>query len=115
MRYMMLIYSREGDRTAEADKALAQQHHAVMDEARRLGIFQGAEPLQPTGTAVTVRRSRKGEALITDGPSLRQRNSWPGITFSIAKTLLKHSSGRARFPPVVWGRKAVLKFGRLDQ
>jgi len=78
MRYMMLIYSREGETTPEADKTLAQQHHAVMDEARRRGIFQGAEPLQPTSTAVTVRRSRKGEALITDGPFAETKEQLAG-------------------------------------
>ena len=78
MRYMMLIYSREGDNTADANQEVAQQHQAVMDEARVQGIFHGAEPLQPTSTAVTVRRNGKGEVLTTDGPFAETREQLAG-------------------------------------
>ncbi len=78
MRYMMLIYSREGNTSADADKALAQQHRGVMDEARRRGVFQGAEPLQPTSTAVTVRRNGDGKVVMTDGPFTETKEQLAG-------------------------------------
>jgi hypothetical protein len=58
MRYMFLIYTQE-DAVARASQEQMQrvyeQHRAVMSEAKALGILEGAEPLQPTTTATTVR------------------------------------------------------------
>ena len=70
MRYMLLIYSSETDEsklTPDDFAAIRAAHWSVMDEASRLGIFRGAEPLRPTSTATTV-RIRDGKAVITDGP-----------------------------------------------
>jgi len=109
MRYMMLIYSREGDSTAEADKALAQQHHAVMDEARRRGIFQGAEPLQPTGTAVTVRRSRKGEALITDGPFAETKEQLAGYYILDCENITEALEWARKIPTGCLGQEGCIE------
>ena len=68
MRYMMLIYSHEGTPTPDQEKAVALKHREIMNEAKERGIFHGAEPLQPTTTAVTVRKNGDGKILATDGP-----------------------------------------------
>ena len=70
MRYMFLIYaneSSEADRPADARRAMAAQHHTVIDEATARGVLRGADPLKPTATATTI-RARRGAPLITDGP-----------------------------------------------
>lgn len=69
MRYMLLIYQTEQDaqRTQEEDAQIKAAHWAVMDETKKLGIFRGAEPLQPTSTATTL-RLREGKLVTLDGP-----------------------------------------------
>lgn len=67
MRYMLLIYSREGEMSAEEEKRATEAHRAVMAETARRGILQGADPLMPVTTAITVRH-KEGKVLTTDGP-----------------------------------------------
>jgi len=78
MRYMMLIYSREGTAAPDQEKAIALRHRDVMNEAKGRGIFQGAEPLQPTTTAVTVRRHGSEKVLLTDGPFAETKEQLAG-------------------------------------
>lgn len=70
MRYMLLIYNKQDDgagvSSGEAD-AVKYGHWAIMEETRRRGILQGAEPLGSASTATTI-RDREGKAVITDGP-----------------------------------------------
>jgi len=70
MRYMFLIYSREGDfaeASAQDREKVRAGHWAVMDESREKGVFIAGEPLQPTATATTVRKE-DGRPLVLDGP-----------------------------------------------
>jgi hypothetical protein len=78
MRYMMLIYSREGQATGDQEKEIALRHRAVMNAAKERGIFHGAEPLQPTTTAITVRTDSDGKALTTDGPFTETKEQLAG-------------------------------------
>ena len=78
MRYMLLIYSREGTANTDQEKAIALRHHEVMNEAKARGIFHGAEPLQPTPTAVTVRRNGDERVLVTDGPFAETKEQLAG-------------------------------------
>ena len=78
MRYMLLIYSREGTANPEQEKAIALVHREVMNEATERGIFHGAEPLQPTNTAVTVRKNGAQEVMITDGPFTETKEQLAG-------------------------------------
>jgi hypothetical protein len=70
MRYMMLIYTKEMDMAtvpAGELEAIAAAHAALMEEARKRGVFVAADPLQTTSTATTVRR-QGGKVLTLDGP-----------------------------------------------
>jgi hypothetical protein len=78
MRYMLLIYSREGTANVDQEKAIALGHREVMNEAKARGIFHGAEPLQPTPTAVTVRRNGDERVLVTDGPFAETKEQLAG-------------------------------------
>jgi len=80
MRYMFLIYSRETD-MAEVSPAdmerLRRAHWAVQDETRERGILCGAEPLQPTATATTI-RIEDGRPMILDGPFAETKEQLAG-------------------------------------
>src|SRR5215470_9770329 len=78
MRYMLLIYSREGTADPNQERAIALRHRDVMNAARTRGIFQGAEPLQPKTTAVTVRRNGDQKTLVTDGPFAETKEQLAG-------------------------------------
>jgi hypothetical protein len=79
MRYMMLIYSRESEEPMppEEDRQIREGHRVVMEEAARLGIFHGAEPLAPTALATTV-RNENGKVTITDGPFAETKEQLAG-------------------------------------
>jgi hypothetical protein len=70
MRYMFLIYARETE-TAERSPAdwerVTAAHWAVIEDARKRGVLEGAEPLQPTATATTI-RIEDDRPSILDGP-----------------------------------------------
>lgn len=74
MRYIFLIYSREGEGNGES---VAEQHHAVMDAAAKRGVLVAAQPLQETATATTVRMS-DGKPLIIDGPFAETKEQLAG-------------------------------------
>ena len=78
MRYMMLIYSGQGQLTPEQEKEIAMRHRAVMSEAKERGIFHGAEPLQPVTTAITVRADGDGKTIATDGPFAETKEQLAG-------------------------------------
>jgi hypothetical protein len=80
MRYMLLLYTNEKQRAAastEAREKATQGHWALIDEANRLGIFCGAEPLAPTSAATTVRQGT-GKVLVTDGPFAETKEQLAG-------------------------------------
>ncbi len=77
MRYMMLIYTREAEATAEEMRADSAGHSALIDEATRRGIFKVADPLEPTATATTV-RVQNGKFMVTDGPFAETKEQLAG-------------------------------------
>jgi hypothetical protein len=80
MRYIFLIYSRETDRasmSAEEDQAVRAAHRAAQEEAARRGVLHGAQPLQRTNTATTV-RMQDGRPLIVDGPFAETKEQLAG-------------------------------------
>ena len=80
MRYMLLVYTNEQATEAaspeQQEKTMAG-HGAVMAETRERGILRGAEPLEPTRTATTV-RVQNGKVLITDGPFAETKEQLAG-------------------------------------
>src|ERR1700735_2024990 len=67
MKYIMLIYSREGVITEEQHAACVAKSTQLCHELAAQGRFLGASPLHPVATATSV-RIRNGSRLITDGP-----------------------------------------------
>jgi len=100
MRYMFLIYSRDADafeRSPEERERLTAAHWAVMDDARARGVLEGAEPLQPTATATTV-RIEGGRKLILDGPFAETKEQLAGYYILDCKDLDEAIAWAARIP-----------------
>ncbi|HTS69007.1 MAG TPA: YciI family protein [Terriglobia bacterium] len=109
MRYMLLIYANEQAREAlppeERQQRMAQAL-AVMEEADRCGVFEGAGPLQPT-TAATTLRARDGKWLITDGPYVETKEQLGGYIILNCKDLDEALEWAAKFPLVCAGEGGV--------
>jgi hypothetical protein len=89
MRYMLLVYSREADMAnmpPEEANRIRAGHGAVMQETAKRGIFRGAEPLEPTTTATTV-RIRDHKPLISDGPFAETKEQLAGYYILDCKDL----------------------------
>jgi hypothetical protein len=108
MRYMLLIYSREGEMSAEEEKAVAMTHHRVMNEARQRGIFHGAEPLMPTSTATTVRHE-DGNVLITDGPFAETKEQLAGYYILDCENLDEAIEWASKIPTACCGREGSVE------
>ena len=109
MRYMMLIYSREGQSTPEQDKEIALRHRTVMSEAKERGIFHGAEPLQPTTTAITVRTNGDGQALATDGPFAETKEQLAGYYILDCETMDEAIQWASKIPTGCLGRDGCIE------
>ena len=99
MRYMLLVYSQEMEQTLapEVDARIRAGHRAVMEETARRGILQGAEPLQTTRSATTVRWQR-GQPLITDGPFAETKEQLAGYYILDCRDLDEALEWAARIP-----------------
>ena len=98
MRYMFLIYSRETEMAdSEELERLKAAHWAVIDDARARGILEGAEPLQPTVTATTI-RIEGGGPLILDGPFAETKEQLAGYYILDCKDLDEAITWARRIP-----------------
>jgi hypothetical protein len=99
MRYMLLIYQKEPDvpPSLEEGQKAKDAHWAVIDETTKLGIFRGAEPLQPTSTATTI-RMQDGKALTCDGPFAETKEQLAGYYILDCKDLDQAIQWASRLP-----------------
>ncbi|WP_425613500.1 YciI family protein [Anatilimnocola sp. NA78] len=67
MKYMLLIYSDEGDWTEEERSACMAESAGLCHELNARGQFLAASPLHSVSLATSV-RVREGRRLVTDGP-----------------------------------------------
>jgi len=105
MHYMLLIYSNEQSSEAasqEEQDRIATEHGAVMAETSRRGILKGAEPLQPTSTATTV-RVQNSKVMITDGPFAETKEQLAGYYLLDCKDLDEALEWAARIPTACAG------------
>lgn len=103
MRYMMLIYTKESESATPEDmKEVAAAHWAVMDETSRRGIFRGADPLEPTATATTI-RVQNGKVLVTDGPFAETKEQLAGYYILDCKDLDEALEWAAKIPTACGG------------
>jgi len=105
MRYMLLIYSNERSMevtSPEEQERIAAQHWTVMEEANIRGILRGAEPLEPTGSATTV-RMENGKALVTDGPFAETKEQLAGYYILDCQDLDEALEWAAKIPTACAG------------
>jgi len=105
MRYMLLIYRDEKvyEQLSVQERGKIFQDAVDYSEARRPnGFYQGGEPLEPTGTATTV-RMKSGEALMTDGPFAETKEQLAGYSIVEARDLDEVLAFTTRHPLVKAG------------
>ena len=105
MRYMLLIYSREIDKanmSKEEAERIRAGHRDVMIETAKRGIFRGAEPLEPTATATTVRLS-DDKPLLSDGPFAETKEQLAGYYILDCKDLDEAISWASKIPTTCKG------------
>ncbi len=86
MRYMLLIYTRENAKPKMSAEEAVSGKLAVLDETRKLGILEAADPLMPTSTATTVRKI-DGKMLVLDGPFAETKEQLAGYYILDCKDL----------------------------
>lgn len=97
MKYMLLIYMEENAMDgAEREQCFLDSTQLCHDLAAK-GQFVGANPLQPVGTAASV-RIREGRRLVTDGPFAETREHLGGYFLVEAKDLNEAIGIAARIP-----------------
>lgn len=105
MKYLCLIYadevSREQRSKSESDK-IFDEYVEFTKSVQRNGNFLGANPLQPTRTATTV-RVRNGKTLTTDGPFAETKEQLGGYYLVEAKNLEEAIGIAARIPTARFG------------
>jgi len=100
---MLLIYTKEADTaTPEEMQEVAAAHWAVMDETSRRGILRGADPLEPTATATTV-RVQNGKVVMTDGPFAETKEQLAGYYILDCRDLDEALEWAARIPTACGG------------
>ncbi len=114
MRYMMLIYSREEEALTQQEmEDLKRRHEEVIRETAKAGIFRGAEPLQPTSTATTLRLEDSGNVLTTDGPFAETKEQLAGYYILDCKDLDEAIYWGSKIPTSCKGRKGCLEIRPL--
>jgi hypothetical protein len=109
MRYIMLIYSREDDAVTSAElSAVASQHRAVMTEARRMGVFRAADPLESSATATTLRVDN-GKVMITDGPFAETKEQLAGYYILDCQDLDEALAWAAKIPTACCGANGCIE------
>jgi hypothetical protein len=79
-----------------------------MAETERRGIFRGAEPLEPTATATTV-RVRNGKAVMTDGPFAETKEQLAGYYILDCADLDEALEWAAKIPTACGGGEGCVE------
>jgi hypothetical protein len=111
MRYMLLVYSNENSMEAaspEERERIRAGHAAVMGATSQRGILKGAEPLEPTSTATTV-RVQQGKVLVTDGPFAETKEQLAGYYILDCKDLDEALEWAARIPTACAGGSGCIE------
>lgn len=111
MKYALLIYSQPGDgrRAEDAPPAGEGVINNWLDYTVALkdaGVLLGAEQLQPTDTATTVRMPG-GQRLLTDGPFIETKEHLLGFYLLDAPDLDTALDWAARMPIMRYGTVEV--------
>ena len=112
MRYMLLIYTKETESSPEEMRQAAAAHGEIMAETARRGILRGAEPLEPSGTATTV-RMQNGKAVMTDGPFAETKEQLAGYYILNCKDLDEAIEWAKKIPTGCQGAEGCIEIRPL--
>ena len=97
MKYMLLIYLDEKALSEPEREACYAESLELAREIHSNGKYLGANPLQPTSMATSV-RVREGKRLVTDGPFAETREQLGGYFLIEAKNLDEAIAIAGRIP-----------------
>jgi hypothetical protein len=104
-QYLLLIYGDEEkwQNVGEEERAeIHREYYAYTDRLTEVGVYLGGAPLQPTGTASSV-RVRNGETLVTDGPFAETKEQLGGYFMVEAESDEEAQTYAAGIPGARWG------------
>ena len=116
MQYLLLIFEdpTERDRLDAAERAaIYPGYRAFTTAIQQSGQFLNGDPLEPAGTATTL-RLRGGRRLITDGPFAETKEQLVGYYAVEASDLDEALGLAARIPSARFGAvevRPILKLG----
>ena len=105
MQYMLLIYDDEQVWAALSEderNGLYAEYGAFTNELREGGVLVGADQLQPTSAATTV-RVREGDQLVTDGPFAETKEQLGGYYLIDVDSLDEALEWAAKLPSARYG------------
>ncbi|HUE44359.1 MAG TPA: YciI family protein [Candidatus Sulfotelmatobacter sp.] len=117
MRYMMLIYTKEGDlsqMSAEEAQQIREAHSAVMHATRERGMLVAVNSLGRTKTATTV-RVENGNILATDGPFAETKEQLAGYYVLDCEDLNQAIQWAARIPTSCGGARGSIEIRELGE
>jgi hypothetical protein len=97
MKYMLLIYLDEKALSEPEREVCYAESLELAHEIHSSGKYLGANPLQPTSMATSV-RVREGKRLVTDGPFAETREQLGGYFLIEAKNLDEAIALAGRIP-----------------
>jgi len=117
MRYIMLIYTQEGDREAmstEEQDAIRNGHSTVINESRKRGALVAVNPLARTSSATTVRVDN-GKVLTTDGPFAETKEQLAGYYILECKDLDEAIAWAAKIPSRCGGGQGCIEVRPIQE
>jgi|SRR5882757_2638190 len=117
MRYMMLIYTKEGDLSQmppEEMQQIRESHTAVMRETRERGMLVAVNGLGRTSTATTVRIEGR-KVLATDGPFAETKEQLAGYYVLDCVDLDEAIYWAGRIPTACGGAKGSIEIRKLTE
>jgi hypothetical protein len=117
MRYMMLIYTKEGDPDStcpEEAERIRQGHTQVIAETRKRGMLVAVNPLARTSNATTVRIDN-GKPLVTDGPFAETKEQLAGYYVLDCKDLDEAIVWAAQIPTTCGGSRGSIEIRPLQE
>lgn len=97
MKYMLLVYVTENGLSEEERQTCYAESLQLAQEIDSRGQYLGANPLEPTAMATSV-RVREGKRLVTDGPFAETREQLGGYFLVEANNLDEAIGIAARIP-----------------
>jgi hypothetical protein len=116
VKYLCLIYSDEKQIAAMPEsqaKSAIGEYMAFTEGIRKSGHYLGAERLQPTHTATTI-RSRNGKVSTTDGPFAETKEQLGGFYLIEARDLNDAIQVASKIPGTRWGSIEVRPIWELN-